>query len=460
MPSGRLASSFRDPSGFVFINEGVLFRQVNRSYEREFRLLHDSGLYDELSSAGILVRHEQVDLSQKRSPEAVAVIKPEAVGFISYPYEWSFTQLKDAALLTLHIQKRALARGMSLKDSSAFNVQFWKGKPIFIDTLSFEEYKEGEPWVAYRQFCQHFVAPLVLMSYVDPRMGRSLRGYIDGIPLDLTSKLLPWRTKWKPGIALHIHVHARAQNKITEMTQETRARKMSKLGLLGLIDNLEGLVKGLTWKPEGTVWGDYYEATNYSDQAMAQKAKLVEEFIESISPAPKSLWDLGANTGEFSRLASQKGILTVAWDLDTAAIEKCYLDLKQHPDPNLLPLVQDLTNPSPALGWANSERESFTGRGPADALMALALVHHLAIGNNVPLEDIAYYFASLGNWLIIEFVPKEDSQVQRLLQSREDVFDQYTQQEFERTFSSWFDLTQKAPIPGTVRTLYLFKTKG
>ena len=146
--------------------------------------------------------------------------------------------------------------------------------------------------------------------------------------------------------------------------------------------------------------------------------------------------------------------------MDMSAIEKCYLDLKKNPDPNLLPLVQDLTNPSPGLGWANTERESFSARGPADVVMALALVHHLAIGNNVPFEDIGYYFASLGNWLIIEFVPKEDSQVKRLLQVREDVFDRYTQPDFERAFSSWFDLIDKAPIPGTLRTLYLFKTRG
>ena len=460
MPSGRLASSFRDPSGFVFLDEGILLRQVNKSYEKEFQQLVDSGLYDELVSAGLLIPHEQVDLSHKRSPDAVAVIRPEPIQFISYPYEWCFSEFKDAALVTLEIQKRALARGMSLKDASAFNIQFRKGKPIFIDTLSFETYVEGRPWVAYSQFCKHFLGPLLLMSYVDRRSNLALRMYIDGLPLDIASNRLPFRTRFKPTIALHIHAHAKAQDKIKEISTETKERKMSKLALRGWIDSLEALVKGLKWTPKGTEWADYYQDTNYTDEAMKAKVELVDGFIEAISPKPRMAWDLGANTGEFSRIASQKGIFTIALDMDSAAIEKCYLDLKKKPDPNLLPLVQDLSNPSPGIGWANTERESITARGPADLIMALALIHHLAIGNNVPFEDIGYYFASLGNWLIIEFVPKEDSQVKRLLQVREDVFDRYTQPDFERAFSSWFDLIEKAPIPGTLRTLYLFKTKG
>jgi hypothetical protein len=457
MPSSKLASSFRDPSGFVFVKESVLFRQVNGSYQSEFDLLMSSGLYEELSTGGLLIPHEDVGLESRVSEDAVAVIRPEPIPLISYPYEWCFSQFRDAALLTLGIQKRALARGLSLKDASAFNVQFYKGRPIFIDTLSFEKYREGSPWVAYRQFCQHFLAPLVLMSLVDPRMNKALRTYVDGIPLELASRLCPFKSRFNLAILMHIHLHAKAQVEITEPRPDIRERKISKASLLGIIDSLEGLVKSLRYKPEGTVWADYYSQTNYTEEAMSDKRRLVQEFIDEISPKPRQLWDLGANTGEFSRIASAKGIDTVAWDLDPAATELCYVQQTKTGDPHLLPLVQDLTNPSPALGWAHRERESFANRGPVDALLALALIHHLAIGNNVPLGSVSSFFSSLGKWLIIEFVPKSDSQVQRLLSSRDDIYKQYNQTEFERDFKVDFEILRKQEIRGTERTLYLMK---
>ena len=209
-------ASFRDPSGFLFSREGVLYRQVNQVYAADFTRLMDSGLYDKLIKAGLLIPHVESDLKPAQPELAFKVIRPERVPFISYPYEWSFGQLKDAALATLSIQKRALKLGMSLKDASAYNIQFYNGKPVLIDTLSFETYQEGEPWVAYRQFCQHFLAPLALMAYRDVRLSQLLRVYIDGIPLDLASELLPGRTRWNLGLATHIHLHASAQKRYAE----------------------------------------------------------------------------------------------------------------------------------------------------------------------------------------------------------------------------------------------------
>jgi hypothetical protein len=379
---------------------------------------------------------------------------------ISYPYEWCFSELKDAALATLAIQKKALARGMVLKDASAFNIQFWKGQPVFIDTLSFERYQEGLPWVAYRQFCQHFLAPLAIMTLVDPRLGKLSRGFVDGIPLEIASNMLPWKSKFSVGLGMHIHAHAKVQKgAMKEEPQKPRSGKFSKVAMLGLIDNLESTVKGLSWKAEGTVWGDYYDNTNYSDEAFQRKHRLVSDFLDRVTPAPRLVWDLGANTGEFSRLSSERGIATVAWDIDDAAVEKNYQQVKRDKEQHLLPLIQDLTNPSPSLGWAHVERDSFVGRGPADVALALALVHHLAIGNNVPLPDVAEFFARTANWLIIEFVPKSDSQVQRLLATREDVFPGYTEPDFEVAFKREFHFEQIHRIEGTERTLYLMKRK-
>lgn len=454
-----LGSSFRDPSGFVFKTSKGLYRQINQVYKESFELLEGSGLLSELWAQKLLVSHERVTETFIEPDRGYAVIQPAEVPFISYPYEWCFSQLKDAALATLKIQKLAIGKGMSLKDASAYNIQFLDGHPILIDTLSFEPYVEGKPWIAYRQFCQHFLAPLVLMSHVDVRLGRLSATFIDGVPLDLASTLSKPHTKWNPKIAMHLHIHAQMQAKAANSgTKAEVSSKFNKNAILGLVDNLESLVQGLKWTPDGTEWANYYEDTNYSSESMDSKHKLVVEFLESIAPRPQMVWDLGANNGEFSSLASKRGMMTVAWDIDPAAVEKNYITRKS--DPKMMPLVQDLTNPSPSIGWSNAERDSLAQRGPVDAVMALALIHHLAIGNNVPLEMIADFLAKVSQNLIIEFVPKEDSQVQRLLASREDIFSRYDIENFRKAFGRLFDLTIEREIPGSKRTLFMMRKKA
>lgn len=457
----RISASFRDPSGFLFRRDGTLYRQINHFYQKDYDLLMSSGLYDRLVKAKKLIPHQEVDAAPFIETLAYRVIQPEPVSFISYPYEWSFSQLKDAALLTLSIQKTALEYGLSLKDASAYNIQFHNGRPVLIDTLSFEAYQEGKPWVAYRQFCQHFLAPLALMSLVDVRLSQLLRVYIDGVPLDLASTLLPFRSRLQFGLAAHIHLHASAQKKYSDAPEQAqaqaKARQMSKMALIGLVDSLQKTVKSLTWQAKGTEWGDYYDSTNYTREAFEDKVRAVKEFLAVVQP--KQVWDLGANTGVFSRLAAEMGIMTVSSDIDPAAVEKNYREIRQKKETNLLPLILDLTNPSPGIGWGNEERESFAQRGPAGVVMALALVHHLAISNNVPLPGVAEFFARLGDWLIVEFIPKEDSQVQRLLATREDIFPAYNQAGFEEAFRSCFTIESVRPIQGSKRILYLMKNK-
>jgi ribosomal protein L11 methylase PrmA len=418
-----------------------------------------SGLYDQLVDGGLLVAHSEVSTSPSDPELAYKVIQPDVVPFISYPYEWSFTQLKDAALLTLSIAHLALEKGMILKDASAYNIQFVNGKPLLIDTLSFDLYKEGAPWEAYRQFCQHFLAPLALMSLVDVRLSQLLRVYIDGIPLDLASELLPAKTRiGVSGLAVHLHLHARAQKQYADKTDPgVSAVRLGKAALLNLLTSLEKTILPLKWQPQGTEWGDYYAVTNYSDDSLKTKGDLVAKFVEKVKPA--TAWDLGANNGLFSRECSRRGVETIASDIDPAAVEQDYLAVKANSDGHLLPLVIDLTNPSPAIGWAHAERDSLLDRGPVDLVMALALIHHLAISNNVPLESVAQFFATAGKWAIVEFVPKSDSQVKRLLATRKDIFGNYNEAGFEEAFSLYFKLEEKVPIPGSERTIYLFKKR-
>lgn len=454
----NIPASFRDPSGFLFFKDGLIYRQVNTIYKHNYDHLVNSGLYKILVDSGLLISHDEVDINYPKSDSAYKVLKPELIPFISYPYEWSFSQLKDAALTTLKIQKKALSFGMTLKDCSTYNVQFMKGKPVFIDILSFEKYHEGKPWVAYKQFCQHFLAPLALMSYRDIRLNQLFRVYIDGIPLDLAASLLPFRTRFKFSLLSHIYLHAKSQKHFADksLKKETAKRKFSLQSFLGLVDSLESSVKKLKWSPKDTEWVHYYMDNSYVSY-IDHKKQLIAEFLDKINP--KTVWDIGANTGLFTRIASNKGIQTISFDVDPACVEMNYLTTVEKREINILPLLFDLTNPSPKIGWENQERMSLLERGLADTVLALALIHHLAISNNLPLEKIALFFKKICSSLIIEFVPKSDPKVQKLLASREDIFPDYTKKAFESEFSKLFSIQTSVKIRGSERTLYLMESR-
>lgn len=452
-----LASSFRDRNGFVFTREGTLYRQVNEAHKEYYDRLMQSGLYDALTESGLLVRHEDSGIDRAIAPDAYKVIRPEVVDFISYPYEWSFSQLKDAALATLSIQRLAMRYGMSLRDASAYNIQFYRGAPILIDTLSFEVLREGEPWIAYRQFCQHFLGPLSLMSYRDVRLQQLLRANIDGLPVDLVASLLPFRARMAFPLFLHVFLHARSQRRHSGMAVRDRVSgQFSLRAFTGLIDSLEKGVRRLTRRRQLSGWVDYYnEATHYSSEALEHKKRFVEQCLEAL--VPRLVWDLGANTGMFSRLASARGVTTVSFEMDPVCVEVNYTRARLEQEENLLPLVLDLTNPSPGIGWANEERAPLVERGPADLVIALALVHHLAIANNVPLERIAAFLSTLCRSLVIEFVPKNDEKVQQLLANRVDIFPDYTQQGFEGAFKRHFDIERCEEVRASERVLYLMR---
>jgi SAM-dependent methyltransferase len=455
----NLSASFRDPSGFLFVRDNVLYRQVNSSFQPDFDRFLGSGLYGALVERSLIVPHQEADLSLAPAPDAYKVLQPERVPFISYPYEWSFGQLKDAALATLSLQELALEHGMSLRDASAYNMQFRQGKPVLIDTLSFESLRENAPWVAYRQFCQHFLAPLALMRYRDVRLGQLSRIHLDGIPLDLAAGLLPFRARMRASLLIHLFLHARSQRQhaaTTDARQASRGRRFTLQAFRGLIQSLKSGIEKLRWEPERTVWATYYtEAESYSPEALDKKKGQVGDLLDEA--APKRVWDLGANTGLFSRIAAARGANVVSFDLDPGAVELNYRQVVSGGETNVLPLVMDLTNPSPGIGWENRERMSLGERGPVDLVLALALVHHLAIANNVPLPRLARFFEGLAPWLLVEFVPKGDAMVNRLLATREDIFPNYTPEGFERAFAERFEIVRRQSISGSDRILYLMR---
>jgi len=452
-----IRGSFRDPAGFVYIRDGTLYRQINRVFAQEFDACVAAGLFEDLTGKGLLVPHRAVGVELAATPDAHSVIAPSRIEFVSYPYEWTFGELKDAALMTLDLQEHALDRGFVLRDASAYNVQFRDARPIFIDTLSFARYREGQPWTAYKQFAEHFLVPLALMSSTDVRCGRLQREFLDGTPTDLGSRLLPLRTWLRPGMLLHLHLHARAIKRYesASVASVSRQRVLSKRALLGLLGSLRNTVDGLSWRPKATptAWAGYSSAHTYSDRALDSKRQLVHGYLASLGP--RSVWDFGANTGMFSRVAREVAPFVVGFDQDLASVEMFYRDVRDSRATGILPLHLDLMNPSPPTGWAHEERVSLEARGPADAVLALALVHHLAIANNVPLGRIAQAFGRFGRALVIEFVPKSDAQVTHMLRNRVDIFPDYTQDGFERAFRQQYSIARRERIVDSERWLYL-----
>lgn len=450
-------SSFRDNSGFVFYEQGEVFRAISLSYSENYQHLIKSGLYDYLVKEYLLIPHTEEELSDKSYSGICKIIKPHKIDFISYPYEWCFSQLKDAALTTLRIQKVAMKYGMTLKDSSPYNIQFYRGKPILIDTLSFEIYKGNEPWIPYNQFCKNFLAPLALAKYCDVRLILMLNNFIDGIPLDLAGKILKKNVFFSLGIFIHIFLHSKFQKKYSSKNESIKNDKklMNKNSLLRLIENLESTVNRLRLKKDKTHWSNYYFDQHHSELYFVKKKEIVKNYIENVNP--KSVWDLGANDGEFCKIASSVSDVVVAFDSDYECIENFYQHVKKNNIQNILPLVVDLANPTSSIGWANSERKSFTERSNADLVLALALVHHLSISNNVPLALVAEFFSNICSRLIIEFIPKNDPMVKKLLLNRKDIFENYSLDNFVKEFSNYFLIIDHKKVADTDRIIYLME---
>lgn len=450
------ATSFRDPSGFVFSKKNKIFRQVNLCYKDNYDFFIRSGLYKKLTEKRLLIPHKENSIKILNSNIAYKLINPEVVSFISYPYEWCFSQLKEAALTTLKIQKIALDYNMSLKDASAYNIQFSRGSPILIDTLSFEKYIEGEPWIAYRQFCQHFISPLALMSYKDVCLNQLLKTFLDGIPLRITSSNLPIKTYFNFSLLTHIHLHAKGQVYFQGKTKRVINKyRIDKISIINLIDNLISTIGHLKLRSKQTIWSNYYENIHYSQIALSHKSEIVKGFLKKVKP--ERVIDVGANTGFFTRIAAKSSSQVISIDNDPLAVEKNYLECKDKKESKILPLVIDITNPTPALGFANKERMSFLERGSSDMLMVLAIVHHLTIGNNLPFSLLASYFSKLTKWVIIEFIPKNDKKIQEMINIRKDIFSNYTEKSFEEAFLKYFKIESKVLIKDSLRTIYLMR---
>lgn len=454
--------SFRDPSGQIFCREGKIYRCIFSPGVKDFEAARDAGVYDKLIEAELLIRHDEVKINDLAPEGTVYCLSHPRLPMVSYPWEWSFSMFKDAALIHLDTMEMLLPHGFWLRDASAFNVQYDGNRTRLIDTLSVGRRVPESPWVAYGQFCSHFLGPLTMAAYSDIRTLSFWRNYIDGYPLDLATKMVPFWRQYRPGLFMHLTLHARIQSVADRKedigkSKSARKPKVSDRGLIGLIRSLRRTIEGIRWKHSSKIWEEYGEIRTYQAEDVAQKSEYVDRVVQRLQP--NMVWDLGANTGEFSLIAASYGAFVVSIDGDPACTEHMYQKLSREKRfKGILPLTMDLANPSPGLGWDSRERLSLRDRGPADLVLSLALIHHLVFSCCVPLSRIAEWFANLSNYVLVEFVPPSDPMVQKLLRNRGDEHLPYSLEVFQSSFGKFFDFVDRETLQNG-RILFLWKHK-
>lgn len=438
----RVMGSFRDPSGQVFHKDGRIFRTVTRHASGDFESVAATGLLDELAAERMLVPWARVSASDAdlEHSNVVTVLEHERLEFVSYPYEWSFGGLKAAALLHLDIQLRALSKNVGLSDASAYNVQFNGPRPIFIDHLSFKPYVEGEFWSGHRQFCDQFLNPLLLRSYLGVSHNDWYRGAMDGISGATMSALLPWRRRLRPRVLTHVVLPARLGKGLGATTNTMVAKaadraRFPRRSFHAMLGGLRKWILGLRPKTASdTLWSGYSCRHGYTEEEVRRKRAFVAEFAARTRPAV--LWDIGCNTGDYAKTAIESGARSViGFELDPATLERAF-ERAVAEDLRFLPLYLDVVNPSPSQGWNQAERDGLIERRNADGLLALAILHHICISRNVPLADAVRGLIGHAPRGVIEFIPKNDPMVGELLRLRVDIFDRYTDEDFDAAITA------------------------
>ena len=446
-------SSYRDPSGFIFYKNGILYRQVNQVVKKDFDHFIDSGLYQHLVENKLLIQHQTLNENLTGSADWYTTLQPEFLPFISYPYEWCFDMLKQAALVTLQTAKEAMNFGMMLRDASVYNIQLHKGKPVFMDSLSFELYDETKPWIAYRQFCEHFFAPLALMHYLKQPLQNLFIAYPDGMTLSIAAAMLPFKSKLNLHTYLHVHFQSSISKKATIDNDKTKP--FSKQKMKNLLQSLEDGINSFSFSQSGTQWSAYYEEAKLRGDYVGSKKQVISEWLNALDF--NTVLDAGSNEGEFSQLVANRANYILSTDLDHSAISKLYRKIQQENISTIYPLIMDLSNPSPAIGVNNKERPSFLERCKVDVTLALALIHHLALGNNIPFKNIAEMFCNITRYLIIEFIPENDEKIRLMTLHKKNLLAGYSLENFLSAFKNYFSVVSTEKIGDSGRTLFLME---
>ena len=459
--------SFRDPDSRVFIADGRVLRLLTEQGLADWRALAASTAFDELVRDGSLVGTREADdvtdLPGGLHGDVAAVLEHDVIPFVSYPYEWTFEMLRDAALLQLRILRLALHEHMVLKDSSPYNVQWRGAKPLFIDVGSFEQLRDGEPWAGYRQFCMLFLYPLLLQAWKDVPFQPWLRGSLNGISPQECRNLLSARDRLRRGALTHVVLHARLEHRYEEsdadLKRELKTAGFSHELILANVKRLEKLISRLEWQPEHSAWSGYGLETTYSPEDAERKASFVAEAVAEERPG--LVWDLGCNEGRHARIAAEHADYVVAMDADRVVVDRLYRALKDENEMRILPLAVDVVDPPPALGWKGLERRPLPERGRPDLTLCLALIHHVSIGGNVPVAEFLDWLQGVTRSLVIEFVSPDDPMARRLLaRKRPGDHPDYRTEWFEQCLSERFDVVRSEPLASGRRTLYLARPKA
>lgn len=460
------AGSYRDPGGFIFTLDGRIFRAIHPRHHDDWRFFSSLPLFEELQRQSRLIPTRPAE-PDPRFPPRVAemkalVVEHDRVPFVSYPYEWSFTMLKQAALLHLDLIDQCLPHDLILKDASAFNVQFVGSHPVFIDVLSFERLRPGMPWAGYNQFCKMFLYPLMLEAYKGVPFQSWLRSELEGLDPKAFARLISARDLLRPGVFTHVWLHAWLQRRMeasrTSVRGKIQGAGLSKQAIANNVRGLRRLLDRLRPAGGASTWSDYAETHSYSPDALRQKEAFVRHAASRARP--RLVWDLGANVGYFSRIAAEEAGFVVAMDADAATVDHLYRDMQADGEEKILPLVMNLANLSPDQGWEGAERRSLPFRGTPDLTLCLALIHHMVIGANLPVESFLNWLAGLRSAVVIEFVGKEDSQTQKLLLNKDDTYDDYNRPFFETCLKRLFAVQETKELAGGTRTLYYATPQG
>jgi SAM-dependent methyltransferase len=448
----RSAISYKDPAGYVFQKDNIYYRTVSYPYKDRYDHLMNSGLYAELTEKKILISHEERPAD---NDACYRILLPEQLQFFSYPYEWTYTQWVEMASCLLQINLTALRYGMIMKDATPYNFVFFDNRCILIDSLSFEFYQEGQPWVAYKQFCETVLAPLALIRYVSPECASFYAMHLNGLPLQLVSRMLPVRSIFNASCLLHIHFHQLFSSTPARHPHTQNRRYFTPAQLNALLSTLYSQV--ISWKKRSikkSNWSAYYQQDIESESYLQDKEIIIRSWLNTIRP--ETTIDLGCNTGMFTRVAAEYSGHSIGIENDSQSVDLAYRNSLHMANINYA--VANIAEPTPGVGWDNKERTPLIMRLNGDMLMALALVHHLHISGNVPLPFIANLFSRISTkYLIIEFIPKDDQKVQLLLSNREDIFSEYNETGFKKAFKDFFDIVEETGLKGSLRKLYLLR---
>jgi SAM-dependent methyltransferase len=455
------SGSFRDRDGRIYRVGSRIVRGLSPGALADFDKLQTKKLYERFSGRGQLVatrrlQPDEVPLPEEEARRWAGFLEHERIPVISYPYEWTFGMLQDAARLQLDLVEAALLEGMTLKDATPYNIQFVSGRPVFIDIASFETLQAGAPWAGYRQFCEMFLFPLMLQAYKGIAFQPLMRGSIDGVNVQTAARLFGLRDRFRSGVLSHVWLQSKLDRRYGSSGEDVRGELKSagfnKELILANVRKLRKLVSRLQWRGEDSEWGAYEAFHNYSTADHALKESFIDECVAASGAA--CVWDIGCNTGQFSKIAARHAGQVLAMDLDHYAVERLYREIRSAADTKVLTLVQNVADPSPNWGWRNRERSDLQSRARPDLVLCLALIHHVVISANIPLDEFIGWLAEITDQLVIEYVSRADEKVKILLRNKEDKYSDYSREGLERALERRFSVRRRQTLESGNRFLY------